>query len=99
VNAISELGGARLGDRTMVDALEPAALAFRNALSAGSSPADALKSAADAAEKGAEHTATLRPRLGRASYLGDRAVGVPDGGAVAVAIWLRAMADSLATDR
>ncbi len=99
VNAISELGGARLGDRTMVDALEPAAAAFRNALSGGSSAADALKSAAVAAEKGAEHTATLRPRLGRASYLGERAVGVPDGGAVAVAIWLRAAADSLSTKK
>jgi dihydroxyacetone kinase len=44
-----------------------------------------------AAEAGAAATAAMRPRLGRAAYLGDRAVGIPDGGAVAVTIWLRAL--------
>jgi len=38
----------------------------------------------------------MTPRLGRASYLGQRALGVADGGAVAVAIWLRALADHFA---
>ncbi|MBC9176105.1 DAK2 domain-containing protein, partial [Roseomonas ludipueritiae] len=44
-----------------------------------------------AAEAGAEATAAMRPRLGRASYLGDRAIGVPDAGAAAAVIWLRAL--------
>jgi hypothetical protein len=44
------------------------------------------------AEQGAEATARMQPRLGRASYLGDRAVGVPDAGAAAVVVWLKALA-------
>jgi dihydroxyacetone kinase len=95
VGAITELGGAKPGDRTMVDALSPAATAFRAAQASGKSAKAALEAAADAAEEGAAHTATLEPRLGRASYLGARAVGVPDGGAVAVSIWLRAIATAL----
>lgn len=95
VGAITELGGAKPGDRTMIDALAPAADAFRAALAASRSPKAALEAAAAAAEAGARHTATLKPRLGRASYLGERAVGVPDGGAVAVAIWLRSIAAAL----
>ncbi|WP_141751614.1 DAK2 domain-containing protein, partial [Burkholderia sp. HMSC10F09] len=43
------------------------------------------------AERGAQDTARMTPRAGRASYLGERAIGTPDGGAVAVAYWLRAL--------
>jgi dihydroxyacetone kinase len=50
-----------------------------------------LRAAADAAESGAAATAAMRPRLGRASYLGDRAIGIQDGGATAVAIWMRVL--------
>ena len=45
-----------------------------------------------AAEAGTASTAQMRPRARRSSYLGDRALGVLDGGAVAVTIWLRALA-------
>ena len=41
---------------------------------------------------GAAATARMQPRLGRASYLGERAVGIEDAGAVAVCVWLRALA-------
>ncbi|MBS7810832.1 dihydroxyacetone kinase family protein [Roseococcus pinisoli] len=92
VASVGELGGAKPGDRTMIDALHPAANAFAAALPEGL--AAALKAAAIAAEQGAEATTSMTPRLGRASYLGARAVGVPDGGAVAVAIWLRALAEA-----
>ncbi|TNV66698.1 DAK2 domain-containing protein, partial [Corallococcus exiguus] len=47
--------------------------------------------ATHAAEQGAEATASMSPRLGRASYLGERAKGVPDAGAVAVVIWMKAL--------
>lgn len=87
--AIAELGGAKAGDCTMLDALLPAVEAFE---AETQSAARALAAAAAAAEAGAAATAALRPRLGRASYLGDRAIGVADGGATAVAIWLRALA-------
>jgi triose/dihydroxyacetone kinase / FAD-AMP lyase (cyclizing) len=90
--AIAELGGARPGDRTMLDALLPAADAFRLALDAGQPLSDALSASADAARIGAEATAAMSPRRGRSSYLGDRALGHPDPGAEAVALWLRAIA-------
>ena len=84
IAAISELGGAKPGDRTMLDALQPAL----NAWVASGRFADA----APAAEAGAQATSEMFPALGRASYLGQRAVGTPDGGAVAVSIWLTALA-------
>jgi dihydroxyacetone kinase len=92
VQAISDLGGAKPGDRTMIDALRPAADAFTQSLKDGNSPAAAWQGAVDAAVAGAEATKTMHPRLGRASYLGERAVGHPDGEAVAVSIWLKALA-------
>ncbi|MFD1883362.1 dihydroxyacetone kinase family protein [Paracoccus pacificus] len=92
VGAVGDIGGAKPGDRTMVDALAPALAAWNAARDGGATARAALVAAADAAEKGAEATAGMVPRLGRASYLGARAVGAPDGGAAAVAIWLRALA-------
>lgn len=83
--AITRLGGASGGDRTMVDALLPAAAAL--ARDAGD-----LAGAARAARAGAETTSAMAPRRGRSSYLGARAVGHPDPGAVAVAMLLEAIA-------
>jgi len=93
VVAIGALGGAQPGDRTMIDALAPAASTVSRQVRDGAPLGDILKAAALAAETGAAATAGMAPRLGRASYLGQRALGVADGGAVAVAIWLRALAD------
>ncbi|HDV6356605.1 TPA: DAK2 domain-containing protein, partial [Burkholderia cenocepacia] len=91
VDAISELGGAQAGDRTMLDALVPAVDAFGRALDSDRDPASAWAAAVEAAERGAEETTRMTPRAGRASYLGERAIGTPDGGAVAVSYWLRAL--------
>lgn len=91
VTAISELGGAKAGDRTMVDALRPAADAFRAAILAGVPTAEAWDAAVAAARAGLEATARMTPRLGRASYLGDRAVGNLDAGAAAASCWLEAL--------
>ena len=90
-DAISELGGAKVGDRTMLDALYPAAEAFRTALDQGSPWLDAMKASAAAAEQGARNTARLVPRRGRSVYIGERALGTPDPGAQAAAVWLRAI--------
>jgi dihydroxyacetone kinase len=89
---VGEVGGASVGDRTMLDALVPASGAFSAAIRSGTTPTMALVRAAEAAERGAEATSALPPRRGRSSYLGDRALGHPDPGAVAVAIWLAAVA-------
>lgn len=91
VAAIGELGGAAPGDRTMLDALHPAAEAFAASLSRGEAPASAWAMAVAAAEAGAEETRAMHPRFGRASYLGERAVGHVDAGAAAVVVWLRAI--------
>jgi len=85
-------GKAERGDKTMVDAWGPAAEAARAAADAGSGPAEALASAADAAERGAEETDPLVARKGRASYLGERAIGHRDPGAQSSALILRAAA-------
>ena len=101
VDAVRELGGAEVGDRTMVDALQPAAAALARALTtdeaaaADPDPAAALSAAAEAARAGAEATAELTARLGRSSYLGERVHGVPDPGAYAVALWLAAIEEEV----
>ncbi|MEV5649776.1 dihydroxyacetone kinase subunit DhaL [Nocardia sp. NPDC052254] len=84
--AIQRVGEAEVGDRTMVDALAPAV----EALGADGDHVDAMVSAAVA---GALSTAALRARRGRASYLGERAVGHPDPGAVGVALLLCVLAE------
>jgi dihydroxyacetone kinase len=90
--AVAELGGAARGDRTMLDALLPAAEAFTEAVKSGQSAAAILRAGAAAAADGARATATVMPRRGRSSYLGQRALGHTDPGAEAVAIWLGALA-------
>ena len=96
VDGMMELGGAHPGDRTMVDALHPAAVALRTAL-AKSGTEEALKAAVDAATSGAAQTASMTPKLGRSSYVGDRALGFADPGAHAVGLWLTAIRSSLQT--
>jgi dihydroxyacetone kinase-like protein len=83
--AIQRVGEASVGDKTLVDALAPAAAALQ-AQPAGGSPREALGQAADAAWEGVRGTARLTARRGRASYLGDRAAGVPDPGAMGVGL-------------
>jgi dihydroxyacetone kinase len=81
------LGGAKPGDRTMLDAIDPLVKALQQG--AG------LKSGVEAAERGAAASAQMQPRLGRSSYLGDRVLGHPDPGAKAIAIWLRAACEAI----
>jgi triose/dihydroxyacetone kinase / FAD-AMP lyase (cyclizing) len=91
--AISELGGAKPGDRTMLDALDPFVKSLKGAR--GEPSREILLSAVEAAERGAEATGQMKPQLGRSSYLGDRALGHPDPGAKAIAVWLRAASEAL----
>ncbi|WP_282284432.1 dihydroxyacetone kinase family protein [Pseudomonas sp. PS02302] len=91
VQALAELGGAQPGQRTMLDALRPAADALLAGAQAGANLTQAFAAALAAARQGAEATAEMLPAQGRASYLGERARGIPDGGAVAVVCWLEAL--------
>lgn len=91
VQAVADLGGAKPGDRTMLDALQPAADAFRSSLLRGEPTRASWEAGIQAAETGLNATRSMAPRLGRASYLGDRAKGHPDAGAAAVVEWLNAI--------
>ncbi|MER5553719.1 dihydroxyacetone kinase subunit DhaL [Streptomyces sp. NPDC002793] len=93
--AIRRVGDASPGDKTLVDALTPATAALRTAQDAP--PAAALASAADAAWQGVRDTASLTARMGRASYLGERATGIPDPGAVGVALFFASAATPVRT--
>jgi dihydroxyacetone kinase len=96
VDAISELGGARVGDRTMLDSLHPAAATLHAGVQEGTGVDAALAAAVSAARKATDDTAGILARRGRSSYLGDRALGVVDPGAEAVVIWLEAIRAQLA---
>lgn len=97
VTGIMDVGGARRGDRTMVDALLPAEQALAEGVTRSADQATLLSAMVEAATASTEHTATLTARLGRSSYVGDRALGVPDPGAHAVSLWLAAIRDALQT--
>ncbi|WP_130177519.1 dihydroxyacetone kinase subunit DhaL [Cryobacterium sp. SO1] len=87
-------GKAESGDKTMVDAWTPAVDAAIEAEAAGASPGLILAAAADAAEGGAVATEPWIARKGRASYLGERAIGHRDPGAQSTALILRCAADA-----
>lgn len=87
---VQRLGGAKVGDKTMVDALDPAARCLTESADAGDALALALTRVAGAAREGASSTASLLARRGRASYVGEVARGVLDPGAVTVALFFEA---------
>ena len=96
LGGVVERGRAAVGDKSMVDAWAAAALAARESADGGASPELVLAAAADAAEGGARSTEPMVGRVGRAAYLGERAVGHRDPGAESTALLLRAAADSAA---
>nr|WP_321983728.1 dihydroxyacetone kinase family protein [uncultured Lichenicoccus sp.] len=92
---VTRLGGARPGDKTLVDALDPFAHALEAAVTKGASTRAAWSAAADAATEAATRTADLVPRLGRARPLAERSKGHRDAGAVSLAMAARAVLDRL----
>ncbi|MFJ1747662.1 dihydroxyacetone kinase subunit DhaL [Streptomyces sp. NPDC088116] len=82
VAAVAQLGGAKAGDKTMLDALEPAVEALGTSFAA----------AAEAADQGALATVPLQARKGRASYLGERSIGHQDPGATSAALLMSTLA-------
>lgn len=94
LEGVQARGKAVGGDATMVDALLPAVSAAETAAEGGGDVAAVFTAAADAADRGAESTVDLVPRKGRASYLGERAVGHMDPGARSTALLLRAFAEA-----
>ena len=93
---LEELGfttRARVGDKTLMDALMPATDAF--ALAVGDGLAAMFKAAAEAAAKGSEATAAMRAKFGRAKNLGDRSIGPVDAGSASMACIFNAFAKTI----
>jgi dihydroxyacetone kinase-like protein len=95
LGGIKQRGKAEVGDKTIVDALEPAVEAAKEAASSGGGAGEVFRTAAEAAEEGAEETVPLTARRGRASYLGPRSAGHMDPGARSTYLLLDAAARAL----
>ncbi len=91
IGGIKMRGKAERGEKTMLDALEPALEALTKGIEAGESAEDCLNHMCDAAKEGVEFTKTIRATKGRASYLGDRSIGHQDPGATSSLITLEAI--------
>ncbi|MCL5997119.1 MAG: dihydroxyacetone kinase subunit DhaL [Chloroflexi bacterium] len=90
VNGILSRGKVKVGERTVADALVPAAQALKDALGAGQSFSSALRLCALAAQRGVQSTATLAAQKGRAALAGGTLTGMPDAGAMSAYLLVEA---------
>jgi dihydroxyacetone kinase len=95
LDGVTALGRARVGDKTMVDALVPFVETLETAVNAGKPLKSAWTEAAAAAQAAADATASLTPRLGRARPLAERSIGHPDAGAISLALVARVVGEAL----
>jgi dihydroxyacetone kinase-like protein len=95
IQGIKQRGKAERGDKTMIDALEPAYEAIEKEIAAGKEAGAALAAGVAAAEAGVEYTKGIIARKGRASYLGERSIGHQDPGATSSYLILKTMAEFL----
>ena len=94
ISAIQRLGGAKVGDKTMVDAAAP----FRTALAeafTGENAAEAILIAAGTAREAADATADITAALGRSRVLGEKSLGTPDPGAISFSILMKELGQHL----
>lgn len=89
--SVMEIGGAKVGDKTLVDALEPAWVAFEKALDSGSAFEVALTESVKAAEVGRDSTKEMIAKIGRSARLGERSRGVLDAGATSSYLIIESM--------
>ncbi|GAA4266199.1 dihydroxyacetone kinase subunit DhaL [Frondihabitans peucedani] len=94
VEGIKKRGSAEVGDKTLLDALVPVADALDADIDSGADPASLPRHAAEVARESAEATSALQARRGRASYTGERSIGSPDPGAIAIAVLAERIADA-----
>jgi dihydroxyacetone kinase len=95
VSEVQRVGGARLRDKTLVDALHPLAATLDQAIKAGETVGDACRRAVAAAAAAADQTSALLPRIGRARPHAEHSLGTPDPGAVSLALVGRAVVEAL----
>lgn len=95
LSSIKDLGGAKVGDKTLLDTLEPAVATFSEQFEKEQNFFSALEAMKAAAEKGKDSTVDLVAKIGRSSRLGERSRGVLDAGATSCWLVLTAMADAI----
>lgn len=94
VEAIALISPAKVGDKTLIDTLIPAVLAYEKAQQEGKSFTQALEDMKTAARGGRDSTKEMMAKLGRASRLGERSRGVLDAGATSCCLILETIGDS-----
>jgi dihydroxyacetone kinase len=94
--ALTSLGGAQPGDKTMLDSWLPFVETLEAAVATGDPLSAAWEKAVEACQQAAAATADLRPKVGRARPLAERSIGTPDAGAISFAICVRAVGELLA---
>lgn len=92
---IKSLGNAQVGDKTLIDSLEPAVEAFKQATENGQDFKQAIEAMKNAAIMGRDSTKDMVAKVGRASRLGERSRGVLDAGATSCCLIICAMADAI----
>jgi dihydroxyacetone kinase DhaL subunit (EC 2.7.1.121) len=93
LSGIKERGRAQAGDKTMIDAIEPALNELKKSLEDGLKFNEALNIAVNASYNGVEMTKKIAARRGRASYLGDRSIGHQDPGATSAYLMIKTAAE------
>lgn len=93
LSGIKERGKAQAGDKTMIDAIEPALNELKKSLEDGLKFNEALSIAVNASYNGVEMTKKIAARRGRASYLGDRSIGHQDPGATSAYLMIKTAAE------
>lgn len=96
LDSVTGLGRARVGDKTLVDALAPFVETLEREFAVGKPLIEAWQVAAKAATEAAEATSSLTPKLGRARPLAEKSIGHPDAGAVSLALTARVVGAFLA---
>ena len=95
LDGVRDIGGAKPGDKTLLDTLVPAVAAFDGALDAGKPFTACLDDMTEAARKGRDSTVDMVAKVGRASRLGERSRGVLDAGSASCCVILETMAKSI----
>ena len=90
-SSVQERGGAQPGDKTVVDALEPAARLSKELASTRLS--QSLAAVTEEARQGMENTRQMVARVGKAKTLGERSLGHPDPGAISIYLMLKNMTE------
>lgn len=95
LTALTRIGNAKVGDKTMVDAFAPFVDVLEAKMNAGTAIGEAWQEAAKAAAVAAQGTAPMRPQIGRARPLAERSLGHADPGAVSFGYIVQAVADRI----